>query len=192
MLRTCSTTLLVAALVGLAGCGGSKHSTSTVAQTAMTPTQSTPAQAVTTSAKPAAPKPKASQQKTATTAKPVTGTTGSTTPQASAKRGGGSASRAGAMIVNCLGRAGLLRPGPQRPGVWQGFDLATGQPVLVDGPYKTRAKANDSASTLVGVESAERGGMYVVSAALSAHLTAQVHKVAVCLNGTGSGRSQSF
>jgi hypothetical protein len=188
MLRTCLTTLLVAALVGLAGCGGSTSSTSTVAQTTST-TQSTPTQPATTAAKPAAPKPKPAQTKTTSPPKPVTSAGGSTTPQASANPGGGSTSGAGRVIVGCLGRAGLLRPGLQRAGVWQGFDLSTSQPVLVDGPYKTRAKANDSASSLVGVESAERGGMYVVSAALSSHLSAQVHKVAVCLNGAGS---QSF
>jgi hypothetical protein len=87
--------------------------------------------------------------------------------------------------IGCLRQAGLHRPARSRPGIWRGDDRASGQPVLVDGPYPTPYAAQQSAQSLVGVESAERGGEYVVSAILRAHLDAKVHRVARCLNPAG-------
>jgi len=101
------------------------------------------------------------------------------------------------MIVACLTHAGLARAGPHNAGLWGGVDPTTGEPVLVDGPYKTRAAADTSARSLNGVEFAERGGAYVASATLKSHLGAVVHQVATCLDragagGSGSGNSLSF
>jgi hypothetical protein len=77
-------------------------------------------------------------------------------------------------------------------GVWEAKDRASGNSVLVDGPYKTNGEADAAAHSRSGAESAARGGLYVVSAALSSHLAAQVRKVANCLGGSGgSGGSSS-
>ena len=100
-------------------------------------------------------------------------------------------------IVACLTHAGLVRAGLRNAGLWGGTDPTTGEQVLVDGPYKTRAAADASARSLNGVESAERGGAYVASATLKSHLGTAVHQVAACLDragagGSGSGSSLSF
>jgi hypothetical protein len=75
-------------------------------------------------------------------------------------------------------------PAPlQTPGkaVWRGDNPVTNLHVYIDGPYKTGADADRSATSLLGVELAARGGLYVVSAALTSHLDAQVAAVAKCL-----------
>jgi hypothetical protein len=54
--------------------------------------------------------------------------------------------------------------------------------VFVDGPYRTRAAADESVSSLTGVELAARGGRYVVSASLVSQFGAIVKTVAACLS----------
>jgi len=114
---------------------------------------------------------------------------GSTTPAATPPRA--PPSRDTSAIVACLTHAGLVRAGLRNAGLWGGTDPTTGEPLLVDGPYKTRAAADASARSLNGVELAERGGAYVASATLKSHLGAAVHQVATCLDRSGAGGSGS-
>jgi hypothetical protein len=89
------------------------------------------------------------------------------------------------VAVGCLTSQGLVHVGAGfRPGVWLGNDPVTRKSVFVDGPYKNRAAADRSAKSLNVVESAERGGLFVVSATLTSHLADAVRAVAKCLNGT--------
>jgi len=93
--------------------------------------------------------------------------------------------RVTAVAVRCLKDQGLVHVGAgYRPGVWLGKNPVNGKPVFVDGPYKNRAAADRSAKSLHVVESAERGGMFVVSATIPSRLGDAVHAVAKCLNGT--------
>jgi hypothetical protein len=61
--------------------------------------------------------------------------------------------------------------------------------VLVDGPYKKTKDARESAASLAGGSAAESGGLYVVSAAITAHLDAKIHQVALCLGNGLVGAS---
>lgn len=87
--------------------------------------------------------------------------------------------------VTCLEKAGLQHVKKRRAGLWSGEQRRTGEPVLVDGPYKTASKARASAKTLVGVQAAKAGGRYVVTAALTGHVDSKVRSVAKCLAARG-------
>jgi hypothetical protein len=184
------TALLAAAVaIGLAACGGGSIGPSTVAGTS---TQATAAQVTTTTA------PATTQPSRAKAAHKPAPRPASTTPGASSAPGGPSASasptdgKASRRIIACLGGAGLVRPRLRSAGLWGGSNPVSGEPVLVDGPYKTRSAADTSAKSLAGVEYAERGGRYVASATLKSHLGAQVHQVARCLNASGTRTSLAF
>jgi hypothetical protein len=62
----------------------------------------------------------------------------------------------------------------------------------VDGPYKTKSAAAAHAASMSRVDYAQRGGRYVVFAALNDHLERPVHRVAVCLSQRAPHRSFSF
>jgi hypothetical protein len=90
---------------------------------------------------------------------------------------------------HCLTSSGLVSFHFSKTGVWSADDRASGQTVFVDGPYKTAAAADKAVSTLVGIEIAQRGGLYEVTALLRSHLQAPVAKVAQCLAGAKSSKS---
>jgi len=180
--------LAAVAVNALTGCGeGAKPLglTVTVAQTAPSAPATTPA---TTTQRRAAPRSHrvapAGTRGAGGVAAPSTTAPSTSTPRAPA-------SKDTPVIDTCLSHAGLVRPGPRNAGLWGATDPTTGEPVLVDGPYKTRAAADASARSLNGVEVAERGGAYVASATLKSHLGAAVHQVATCLDGAGAGGSGS-
>jgi hypothetical protein len=72
------------------------------------------------------------------------------------------------------------------------MDPASHRPIYVDGPYKSVADANKSASTLDGVEQVHSGGLWVVSAALRGGTGPAVQRVAQCLNAQAAGRGFNF
>lgn len=96
--------------------------------------------------------------------------------------------QASRQILTCLGQAGLVEARLRSSGLWGGIDPVNRDPLLVDGPYRSRRDADTSAKSLTGVEYAERGGLYVASATLKSHLGTQVHQVAQCLDGPGAKR----
>jgi hypothetical protein len=56
--------------------------------------------------------------------------------------------------------------------------------VFVQGPYSNSAAAQQSAASLQGVEREAAGGLYAVSAPLTAQVQVVVDGVANCLSGT--------
>jgi hypothetical protein len=167
---------LVLTAVGLAACGGGGRSSGPP------PTAQPVASAPATVAQASAPSKQLHHRARHTARHPRAHRSTSTTQRAASSIPGATAL---ATPIACLRQAGLGRPARSKPGIWSGLDRASGRPVLVDGPYPTPYAAQQSAQSLVGVESAERGGSYVVSAVLRAHLDAQVHRVARCLNPAG-------
>jgi hypothetical protein len=97
-------------------------------------------------------------------------------------------------VIACLERAGFVNAARSGSALGGGADRATGSELLVHGPYRTPAEADASVQSLTGADSAVRGGLYVVSAKLTSHLSARVRKVAMCLSGPagGSSGSQTF
>lgn len=101
--------------------------------------------------------------------------------------GGGLSGSSTPAPVTCLSRGGLNRIHITQGGFWEGIEgiNPSGDPnamVFVDGPYRTRAAADESVSSLTGVELAARGGRYVVSASLVSQFGAIVKTVAACLS----------
>ena len=92
------------------------------------------------------------------------------------------AAAAGNAPLTCLRQAHLVRPHRQGPGLWAATDRRTAQAILVDGPYRTATEAQKSAASLRDVASAVRGGRYVVSAPLRAHVESRVRTVGRCLD----------
>jgi hypothetical protein len=85
--------------------------------------------------------------------------------------------------MGCLDAGILINVGRTPGGVAVGINPSTGRPVYVKGPYPSRAAAVAEVNSLRSANSAQRGGLYVVSASLSDHLAGRVHAVAKCLNG---------
>jgi hypothetical protein len=87
----------------------------------------------------------------------------------------------------CLKRSDIDKPRVQARGIWMG--TVDGEPLTVDGPYKSTSAAAKSVTTLAGASIAESAGRWVVSAAVSSHLEEPVHRVALCLgNGVVTHR----
>jgi hypothetical protein len=95
-------------------------------------------------------------------------------------------------LIKCLDQARLSNVGRAPSGLPVGTDPASGRPVYVDGPYRTRSAAAGEAASRASGDSAERGGLYVVYAALSDHLGKDVHAVAACLNRPPGPRKLTF
>jgi hypothetical protein len=190
--RIRTTLAAVAAAAGLAACGGSSHSASTVAQTTSTATAATSTTQATTTTKPAGSgkkKPSAGKAAPSTT---TGATTTTTTPAATTAPAGTPPAlvanrHQASQLIQCLKASGLAGPSYRGNRIWGGS--VGGHDVLVDGPYKSRNAADASAKSLLIVESAERGGLFVVSATLASHLGNKVHQVATCLNGRSTGYS---
>jgi hypothetical protein len=97
--------------------------------------------------------------------------------------------------VACLQSAGFDRyvVGPVH-GIWRGSIDPTYpelQTLYIDGPYASKAAADESAATLKPIDKAERGGLYVVSALLRSTGT-NVHLVAACLDAGGPASPSSM
>ena len=88
-------------------------------------------------------------------------------------------------VLACFKTVGLADGHLTAGQDWEAIDPLRVKPVFVDGPYKTPADAAASASSLAGAADAMQGGRFVVSAALTSHLKADVKDVAQCL-GKGS------
>jgi hypothetical protein len=93
---------------------------------------------------------------------------------------------------HCLLSTGLDGFHFSKTGVWSATDHASGQQVFVDGPYKTKTDADKSVQSLAGVEIAQRGGFYEVTATLRSHLQPQVGAVANCLARSHKSGALSF
>jgi hypothetical protein len=112
-----------------------------------------------------------------------------TTPNAGIPR---SAHVSGPTPNICLKAVGLLTPHATQTSTWEAYDPTTKAPVFVDGPYKNKGQARASAKSLVGVESASPGGLYVVSANLASHLGFKVTATAKCLSGSSGQGTLRF
>jgi hypothetical protein len=179
---------LVAAGVG--ACGSTSNPTGVTVVVNKTPTAAAAAAAGAAAAPPATTTPKAAAPAPVVTAAPKPGAAAAPPAKVITRAVLPGPPRSVSIVaIRCLEAQGLVHVGQgYRPGVWIGNDPGNGKSVFVDGPYKTLAAADRSARTLIGVESAERGGRFVVSAVLTSHLSAPVHSVAKCLDATG----QSF
>jgi hypothetical protein len=180
-------TLLLAGLtLGMAGCGGSGNGSSN-RQTITVVEQNSTASSTTTSAATTATtstakktqirRPHKAHTSTAPTSKPATRAKSAkySYPIIKTKPTHDAAS-------DCLRRAGLARIGVVRANEWAGTDRLRIKPVFVDGPYKSRKIAARAAASLEGVETAQSGGLYVVSALLTSDVQADVTLVASCLS----------
>jgi hypothetical protein len=83
----------------------------------------------------------------------------------------------------------MVKASMVQSGVWSGEDPLTHAVMFVDGPYKNARSADTSVSSLVGIDSAARGGLYVVSAGIAKHLGDAVKSVAACVGGGSTGES---
>jgi hypothetical protein len=197
--------LFAGAALALAGCGGSSHSSSKSTQSVAQVANTTPSAVTTTTTSTTTSDPKQKANKARhhsashSGATPVTHhrahraptTHSSHTSPVSVRR-----SKPGKVIgpspLVCLRQRGLIRARTLGPDRWWATDFATLKPVYVDGPFKTVAQAKADVSSLQGVESAVRGGLYVVNAALSSHINNDVTLVAACLSTTTGRGSLSF
>jgi hypothetical protein len=198
------TVLIVAAAAGIAGCGGSSHNSSTrttAAVVATVPQAATTTTTVTTTTKPK-PKPKPATSTVYTSAKPSARVTTIAGLPGIAIRNGtverkttpvppvSGAKPAVGFMASCVGSAGLFKIELIRPNTWRAVaPVGTGLPVYVDGPYTTTSEAATSAASLLGIESAAPGGLYVVSAARTSHLNTYVNALGKCLARAGSAPS---
>jgi hypothetical protein len=82
--------------------------------------------------------------------------------------------------IRCLRQAGLANARQRAADRWRG-DAASGQPVVIEGPYNKRTDAKASADTLEGVVLVQASRWYVVTASLRSRLVVAVHLVATCL-----------
>lgn len=189
------------AVSALAGCGGSSHSTTAAAVTT--------AAASTTATDPiaTAPKKQAHPPKHNAAADPTSKPAAArpATPNPTVVDPANThPTAAGPKPIACLKSSGLnaARTG-REPNVWEGtYGVASEKylpaQVFVDGPYKTRKRAAESAASLAGVEIATSGGVYEVTAPLHipAPELAMVHAVAQCLGPSGgpggTGGAYSF
>jgi hypothetical protein len=70
--------------------------------------------------------------------------------------------------------------------------VASTKPVFITGPYGSPSAALQAAQGLQGIEDATGTGVYMVSAALTAHMTSDIRAVAACLQGTANHGTQTF
>jgi hypothetical protein len=94
--------------------------------------------------------------------------------------------------IVCLKGAGLLKVGTNGTNKWIGYDDATEKPIFVDGPFTNVKAAKEDVSSLKGIELAARGGLYVISAYETSHLTGDIKHVAACLATTSGSGSLNF
>lgn len=200
-----------AAALGLAACGGSSHqptTTNTAAIASVTSASSTTAAHTSTTAARTSTTPTTAAKSSTTAAKPnVAKAHPKYGPAVGTNQGGtakvitriqqplppGVTPAKSHSISACLTAAGLAKASMIRSGVWSAADPVTRKSVSVDGPYQNAGSANESVKTLRGITLAARGGLFVVSAALTSHLEPAVRSVAACLGGSsGSGGSGSL
>jgi hypothetical protein len=190
--------LVAASALGLAACGGSSHSTSTTASTVATTPQTTPVQTTTTATTHAAAPAKVPAVAPKKHAKygPTVGTneggTARVITQIPTPLPPGITPKKSDQILACLHGTGLVQGKLDRSGVWSAMDPTTRKSVFVDGPYQTTAAADASVKTLKGLDSAARGGLFVVSAAIATHLGDAVTATASCLNGSSGAKRLTF
>jgi hypothetical protein len=200
--------VLAGAALALAGCGGSSHSSSastqSVAQVATATSSASATTTTTTSTTKSDPQAtvkkaghhSASHRSTTHVThhsphrEPATHHTSHTTTVSVPRSKPGKV--IGPSPLVCLRQRGLVHAKALGPDRWWARDLATLKPVYVDGPFKTVAEAKADVASLQGVEYAERGGLYVVNAALDAHINNDVHFVAACLSTTSGRGSLTF
>lgn len=180
--------LLAAAALMLAACGGSSKRPATTTSAQVTSTAAPPAVTTTTTStthkRTATVKQPKPRKLTAQPAAPSPALT-ATTPNAGIPR---SAHVSGPTPIICLKAAGLITVHATQESTWEGLVPGTKVAVYVDGPYKTKAQAKASAKSLAGVEEEAAGGLYDVTAYLSAHVKYKVSEVTQCLsNASGRG-----
>jgi hypothetical protein len=175
--------VLVLGAVTIAGCGGQNEAdlgppvtqpAGTSAQTSAPTTQSAkPRPRVARAGKPHA--------RTASSAKSGTTTTKTASSVQPARKPAAKPKPSKEAPIACLAQAGLYKPAKSGDGLWSAVERKSGKPVFVDGPYKSAAEAKTSAASLVGVQDAAKGGLYVVSAAVRSNAGPVVRMVAKCL-----------
>jgi hypothetical protein len=181
---------------GVSGCGGSKPTDrsapaappvapSTQAAAPVAPTIQ--AARTTQAARPHARAQRAAKPRARTTpaATPATPTTKTATPGPVAKKPAAKRKPSKRAPLACLAQAKLRKPAKSGDGLWRAQEPKSGKPVFVDGPYQTAGEAKSSAASLVGVQDAAKGGLYVVSAALTSKAGPVVRNVAKCLEARG-------
>ena len=201
--------LAALACLGLAACGGGSPSKTTaqkrpatVAAATATAAAATTPRSRTTTAKAHGKSTRPSHANTGTAKPRVNSGAGASTPAAPASRAPAArASRApapashsetGPSPSTCLVSAHLRGVRQVGRGVWSADAGSSGSKVSVDGPYHTSSAAMSSAKARAVTDDAQQGGMYVVSAARTSRLAAQVHTVASCLGGSGGQSSYTF
>lgn len=195
MIRKPFALVLAATALGLAACGGSSSKSttsgaaSTVAAVQSTPSPSTPSTS-TNSTRPAD-KPKAHKP---SPAKPTVQQMAAAnvkrqkTKPAVATPAPLTGSVTGPSPISCLRSAGLVDAHSSEAFVWTATYPVNRGSLFIEGPYRSAGDAGRSARSLQGVETEVQGGLYVVSAVLSAHLGPQANTVASCLRAvTGHG-----
>lgn len=195
MTRRTGAALAVLVLGAVAGCGGQNQAdlgppvtapAATSAQ-ASAPGVSTAPATTTQAAKPRARAARAGKPgaQSVRTPKPSTAPTKTATPAPAAKKPAAKANPSKEAPLACLRQANLYKPAKSGDGLWSAVERKSGKPVFVDGPYKSAAEAKTSAASLVGVQDAAKGGLYVVSAAVRSHAGPVVRIVAKCLQARG-------
>ena len=159
---------LAVPVLAASGCGDDSRSNS-VFSTAAAPvlTNTTP-----TTTRPTRP----------TTTATATATTTATTPRASGSPK--SDPTAVSAPIVCLRQAGLANVVQRSADTWRGMS-ASGQRVIVDGPYDKAKDARSSADTLKDVQIVKASRRYVVAASLRSQLVVAVERVATCLRNRG-------
>jgi hypothetical protein len=190
-----------ATTAGLSACGGSSKSKSTTTE-ALATTASTTQQVTassTTSAKKAKTTAHTSSSSTTTTTAdapkhhPHHGPMPDTHKVTPIPKPKSSGRVIGPTPIVCLKGAGLSDAHGFGANRWvASLDNPLPNQIFVDGPFTSVKAAKADAASLQGVNVAERGGVYVVSADLRANVNARVGLVADCLSTTSGSGSLSF